>query len=284
MNLNFMKITSCLTALIVSLSLFCSKANDITLAGQAFVVTRGAESIKFGLIEVWLIKKQSATEFIQNKQPAIDSGMASRQQDYDLAKMDLNNTNSIKISLDDSVLVETNYQAMLKEREALIFLQGLSKQSTTMLRGKAGVNSPSVAGQLNKTADQIESKQDKEENKIRVLSAHIASIEEKVSEKKTRLDTFPPADIYFENFSPSILQKTLTDADGKFSFSYRSGESLTLFAKAERVIGDKTEKYYWMVNAPSEVEKVQLFLSNKNVVTVDPDGYFKTKPKSAFQE
>jgi hypothetical protein len=49
-------------------------------------------------------------------------------------------------------------------------------------------------------------------------------------------------------------------------------------------VGDKTEKYYWLVDAPSGVEKAQLYLSNNNLVWIDPDGYFKIKPKSELQE
>ena len=47
---------------------------------------------------------------------------------------------------------------------------------------------------------------------------------------------------------------------------------------------NKTEKYYWLVNAPTNAESVQIFLSNNNLVEIDPDGYFALKPKAASQE
>lgn len=87
------------------------------------------------------------------------------------------------------------------------------------------------------------------------------------------------AEIYFQSFSPSILQKTATDADGRFSLSYPRDKTFTLFAKAERTVGEKTKKYFWLINAPSGVDKAQIFLTSDNLVFADPDGYFQIKPK-----
>ena len=80
-------------------------------------------------------------------------------------------------------------------------------------------------------------------------------------------------------FSPPFIQKTITDADGKFSFVYPIEKPLTIFAHAQRMVGTKTEQYYWLINAPTNVETAQMFLSNHNLITVDPDGYFKIRPK-----
>jgi hypothetical protein len=41
-----------------------------------------------------------------------------------------------------------------------------------------------------------------------------------------------------------IFQKTTTDANERFSFSYPLDKTLTIFAKAERLVGDKTEKLH----------------------------------------
>ena len=99
----------------------------------------------------------------------------------------------------------------------------------------------------------------------------------------TSLELYPtPAD-YFEDFSPVIIQKTLSDADGKFSLNYPRNKMFAIFAHAQRMVLDKTETYYWLVDAPTNVETAQIFLSNNNLVFVDPDGYFKLKPKEVQQ-
>jgi len=46
---------------------------------------------------------------------------------------------------------------------------------------------------------------------------------------------------------------------------------------------DKTETHYWLVDAPTNAETTQIFLSNNNLVFADPDGYFKIKPKEEKQ-
>jgi hypothetical protein len=33
--------------------------------------------------------------------------------------------------------------------------------------------------------------------------------------------------------------------------------AFTIFAKAERELGDKKEKYFWLINAPSDTESSQ---------------------------
>ncbi|MGN6641813.1 MAG: hypothetical protein ACTHKU_02310 [Verrucomicrobiota bacterium] len=51
-----------LTVLLALLLLGC-KPKETTLAGQVFVVTKDAQNIKLGLIEVHLISKQEAVAF-----------------------------------------------------------------------------------------------------------------------------------------------------------------------------------------------------------------------------
>jgi len=43
---------------------------------KVFIVTQGAENIKLGDIEVLLVEKQQALEFLQKKQVAIESELA----------------------------------------------------------------------------------------------------------------------------------------------------------------------------------------------------------------
>jgi hypothetical protein len=87
---------------------------------------------------------------------------------------------------------------------------------------------------------------------------------------------------FFDDFSPVILQKTLSHADGNFSLSYRRKGGLTIFAKTQRAAVDaysmeSQEKYYWLVNAPATGETAQLLLSNSKLIPADPDGYLESK-------
>jgi hypothetical protein len=76
----------------------------------------------------------------------------------------------------------------------------------------------------------------------------------------------------------------ISNSDGKFSFTYPRNKMFTIFAHAQRMVLDKTETYYWLVDAPTNAETAQIFLSNNNLVFADPDSYFKLKPKEAPQK
>jgi hypothetical protein len=97
------------------------------------------------------------------------------------------------------------------------------------------------------------------------------------------LETFPSVDAYFAGFSPVVFKKTATDADGRFSFTYPHDKPRVIFARAERIVGTKTEHYCWLINAPADNETAVVLLSNNNLVFDDPDHFLKVKPKRSQQ-
>ena len=289
--------------LLFFLSFIGCKPKETTLSGQAFIVTRGGENIKLGLVEVQLIERDAVKEYIQKKQPAIDAEIASRQRDYEFARNLLIATNKVDVGDDPylglAVIEETNYLAILKlikiRQDELTEEQNAgqelrrradSSRESYESRIRMGLVTSHLQVLLDENAlEQNGYRQDHIASDIRKLSERIGPIEASVVKAENQLNATPNAEIYFENISQTFFgQKTVTDADGKFSFSYPPDKKFTIFAHAERLVGDKPEKYYWLVNAPSGVEKAQLFLSNNNLVFTDPDGYFKIKPKPEFQE
>jgi hypothetical protein len=220
-----MKILFCLTALLFSLSLFgCKK--ETRLSGQIFIVTRGAESIKLGLVDVRLIEKQQAVDFLKKKQPEIDAQMLTLSSQFaKLAEKSQSDYTALQTSLSESQSTEekaTIAKAMIRNTDAL-------------------------------------------------------------KETLAAFKSLPSEAMYFEMFSPDTLQKTTTDADGKFQFTYPSNRSFIIFAKAKRMVGDETENYYWLVNIPSDAGDSRILLSNNNLVFSDPEGFFKKSPQQEKQ-
>jgi len=78
---------------------------------------------------------------------------------------------------------------------------------------------------------------------------------------------FPMAEDWLTDFSPIVFRETLTDADGNFSITYPRNKNLAIFAKAERTTLTDTEKYYWVIDAPTNAPTVQIFLSNDNLAS-----------------
>ena len=97
------------------------------------------------------------------------------------------------------------------------------------------------------------------------------------------INTPPTPETYLADFSPIVSRKAITDADGNFSVSYPKNKRFTIYARAQRAVLDNTEKYCWLMDAPSGVNMGRASLNNQNLVELDPDGYFKMKPQNAAQ-
>jgi hypothetical protein len=63
------------------------KPKQTALTGQIFIVTRGAENIKLGGVEILLIEKSQAVDFLQRQTTVIQSEMNSRQQAFDVTSL-----------------------------------------------------------------------------------------------------------------------------------------------------------------------------------------------------
>jgi hypothetical protein len=83
---------------------------------------------------------------------------------------------------------------------------------------------------------------------------------------------------YLSDFYPTYIQKTMTDADGRFSMSYPKNRTFTIYAVGQRNTLNRMEHYTWLVDAP-KANQDEFYLSNNNLATVDPDGYFAITPK-----
>ena len=124
-----------------------------------------------------------------------------------------------------------------------------------------------------------------------LLSDTLDVVREKYAKAKNSLEVatikatepYPKAETYFADFAPLVIQKIFTDAEGKFSTSFRHDKAYTIFAEAEREYGGNREHYYWLINAPTNAGSTRVLLSNNNLVSEDPDGYLKIKPLPEIQ-
>ena len=311
--------------LLLSLTLFGCKPKETTLSGQVFIVTKGGENIKLGLVEVQLLDKQQVKDFLQKMQPQIDLEIASRKREYDAAK-----TND-EIAAADFNAFETNSlfngdYAKLKARcDKLVRENDFSEEriianAQWLEKLKADVQAANNAAEIAREADlpperyliavfdksrDLQNFADEYKGVLETIDSSISTnraeidqlhsqMEQILNQEKSKLEAavtrfkaatlkiiaYPVIKTYFSDFSPVAIKKTATDADGKFSFTYPRDTVFTLFATSQRMVGDKTENYCWLVNAPNGVENAQIFLSNNNLVFVDPDSYFKIKPVS----
>ena len=288
------------------------KPKATTVSGQVFIVTKGAENFKLGAVEILLIEKPQVTEFLQKKQPAIESEMASKRQDITNAEQEVAQTNVNKAEAyfdwfttnkpyktnADYFKASSEWDNLLKQyiRQTNYVNQVYAYATTNQLDDENAEKTffaaikkrEEMAERLNSLTDQMRPIKTAalaaEKDKLEIVKSSLTKAVSHADTVKTILENSPtPAD-YFDDFSPVIIQKTLSDSDGKFSFAYPRNKMFTIFAHAQRMVLDKTETYYWLVDAPTNADTAQIFLSNNNLVFVDPDSYFKLKPKEAPQK
>ena len=235
------------------------KPKETTVSGQLFIVTKGAENIKLGGVEILLIKKSQATQFLKASQKNIEAILSDAKNDSE----QINNYFFKKGKLPSILATNKNYVAAdLKFNNAM----SLSK-SYLQLQKMAGSN-----------LSKVEDAGSKVEEALSDAKKALEDIQSVSKDVLNDLANHPTATDYFCEFAPSSTAKTLSDADGKFSVTYPAGIQFSIYAKAQRFTPNKTEVYYWLVDAPTN-DNQKFLLYNSNLATVDPDSYFKIKPK-----
>ncbi len=93
---------------------------------------------------------------------------------------------------------------------------------------------------------------------------------------KQELANYPSSGDFLADLHIVAAGKAVTDADGRFSFTFPSDKDVALFAKARRSIPfGEAEEYFWLVNVPRGGPGARVSLNNANLINADPDGYLK---------
>lgn len=216
------------------------KPKTTTLNGQMFIVTQGGDNIKLGDVEILLVDKAQVAARLAEKEPVVDADIASAQQE-----------------LNDAMENSKNAYAAYKAKEKL------------------------------KNSDDRT-----ERDIVEALEQKWFAADDNLKAIMKKLNDAQGAEKYFSDFLPDPVQKTISDADGKFTFTYLRDKPVAIYATAKRTIPDVsidaignrhnisgTEYYYWLVDAPTNSETAQFFLSNDNLVFANPGGYFRVPPK-----
>jgi hypothetical protein len=259
----YMKTTFWISTILFSLCLCGCKPKETALSGQVFIVTRDSQNIKLGLVEVQLLQKQSVVNFLLKRQAEIDSEIKSRNNEHAKAKLDLDGAqkdfNTVDPSLDYQDL-KSKYDALTSQvasytKESLSQGDELEAARQDFLEAKNELETANeslheyyseVALQKSRTMGDLARANVKwtEENapaadaaasEALQLSDELDKIKpfvEKLESAKQQVEGLlhPSIKTYFVGFSPVVIQKSVTDADGKFSLKFAQGNDFTLFA------------------------------------------------------
>jgi len=88
---------------------------------------------------------------------------------------------------------------------------------------------------------------------------------------------FASGDYFFQEL-PTAMVAAKTNSDGRFSMKIPTTEPFALGAQAQRSVGDRTEKYFWLVEVSMEGKsKDTILLSNDNLTsTAAPTSLLRT--------
>ena len=267
------KIIIALVAIIGTLGLTGCKPKTTTLTGQVFIVTQGAENVKLGDVEILLIEKSQVTDFLEKEQSIVESEIASRQkalniaeEDAQKAQLEFNSFLKYGRPATNSDSVEIQQQSDAVRRK----IDGLSKQfDIVYAQQSANDANPqgwnpawiAISDSLINQEDALLEKNKSYVDELKLLSLKFDALvarhnaEEtnkldvaklRVVSAKQKLENSPTPEDYLSDFSPVVFKKTLSDADGKYSFIYPPNKSLAIYASARRSILNGTEKYYWL--------------------------------------
>ncbi len=238
--------------------------SNVTMSGSIFIVTRGGQNLKLGLVSVSLCNSEDASKYIssfhdvlkkqvsdlkdsyEKLKPDCDAAVDAYEKvlpDYNAAYSSLNKEmDAISVSRDQPI-VEFNSQRTAKDAQTLLNLDAACAKLGALIK-------PLYEDARTKT-EALDDIRQKQHTLVfdhdHILNAFIAGFPAQVSTK--------------------------TDADGKFALVAPRGHAYMLVASATRDVGDETENYFWSQLIPADSGDNQIVtLSNDNLQKELPDG------------
>jgi hypothetical protein len=221
---------------LIFLSLFvlscCSRQGQLT--GEVFIVTKGGQSLRLGLVEVRAIPEDVIQPFVQAKHAAAKEEMDKLQRLWDeaLAKAKLTQAN-------------------------------LEEATTRYIQA-----SKRLASEYTSAAWELYTSAGRELEEVKHAALEMSNDLHAITEKR---DYWKSAGYYLENL-PTTTITTKTDADGKFTLSLDKKKRYAIAAQATREILSTTEKYSWFIWVSLEGNNIKhIMLNNDNLGVQHPD-------------
>jgi hypothetical protein len=198
------KIIFALIVTIGTLGLTGCKPKETMLSGQIFIVTRGSENIKLGLIEVQLIEKQQVAEFLEKKDRIIEPEAISRRNEFDLA-----NLASIKAS-SNLISYCKKTPVIVRDASGAIAARAKVDKSCNEALNQLLQGNKKAAVLVNAAEEYLVGM----ENIYRELDPEMSALRESAWHAELRYVTarvnfehYPTAETYFGDFAPLVIKK-----------------------------------------------------------------------------
>ncbi len=216
---------------------------DVTIDGEIFVVTKGGQSIKLGLVEVALFPMQTLMPFLEMKNAAQTNKLQRLEQE-------------IKMAMEEEKRLEEVSRVATEKWEAA-YNEDHSNRIARILNGTykdSSNDSPNVL------LDALE-----KSHKLACDAAVEASV--KAHNLRFEKNQLLSERYYFDSL-PEPLRMTKTNSDGRFRLLVPGSGLFAVAAIASRHVGDDVERYYWLLKIdPRAGANQTIMLSNDNLMS-----------------
>jgi hypothetical protein len=239
------------------------KSQDALLTGQIFIVTKSRQNIVLGDQKIDLLDAGEVRTYFNSKVIEWSNSLEAAQAKVSQAT---SNVNLAQTNLD--LLYKSDldkYTAAKKYHDNIITTAPSDSQewSDALAWSQKMDENIKQINELKKKSDE----QKKLDDAQSLLDTALAE------QERVWNDINWPSPDYF---TPEIKNST-TDSEGRFKFivpsSYENAD-LILFAKADRLVGDENENYWWMVNVHLNGKTTDVVLSNDNKDSSGVWGWF----------
>lgn len=205
---------------------------EVPVTGDVFIVTKGGQNVKLGLVEVRVIPERQVSA-------ALPARLAKHRGELDRLRQAL-----ATASADESILRMETTTAEFELKTARLNTRGHGARKT---------KDPEKL----EVAERAQAAFDAKQLECFKKEAERISIEREIASVN--------AGALMVRDWPAPLIPTKTDADGKFTTKLKPGK-YAVVAASKRMIGDTTEEYYWLVWATFvRGHDNRIMLSNDNL-------------------
>lgn len=272
----------------------CSR--DAEIQGSVFIVTQGAENYKLGLVKIVVIPESEIATFVEQKKKAVGDAASALNSNVEPIK------NEIEKSQQDSNDSIKNYDEVNNQKNVI-------KAKADVLNGQFNpylltpspylsefetpeeVSERNKQRQIGKQLTDVRKQLASYEAKVAQLEKVKANADNQLKSAKSKLTDL--SDKMKGYLNPNFLLegipqgniKSVTDADGKFTFKLAKGK-YAFFASSQRRVNSSTEEYQWLVWVTVDSrESPNIILSNQNLLGQDSeDSIFKFKELNPILE
>jgi len=226
----------------------------VQINGQIFVVTEGHESVKLALVMVGQISESDIVKVNGAWKTEVEKRRLLLSQQLADVSQQLRDS---KRTLD--TLKEERQRAGEKSIECAMTI------STTSPRYHEEFAQCSARPDIKEAQEKAVSLQARLFDGQ--LDKQIVALRGQLNSLMGEFDKMSLPIVPLDAYQDHITAVVKSDADGKFSFSYKPDQKVVLFAQSSRRVGTSSENYRWLVRLPARrsSDSLQLMLANDNM-------------------